>query len=140
MKRCFFTIVCVLSIFLSFLIACRSTTKKSEEMLSGLWAIDTISLLNENVMSSLSHNLIAFEDGDKCTLPQFDWQGATEGSWRVYMKEGKINLDIKSTKSTFNRNYEITFFDDEKRKLHCMTMESDSMLIICSKGLTAYKK
>jgi hypothetical protein len=136
MKRYFFQLLFILSA----LMGCRSMTMKSEVILNGLWAIDSISLLNKNVMWNLSHNLIAFEDDNKCILPQFDWQGYKEGNWNLHIKDGKINLDIKSIKSAFNRNYEIIFFDDDKRKLHCMKMKSDSMVIVCSKGLTVYRK
>lgn len=123
-------------LFMVFVCGCSKDKKK----LVGWWGIDDIMVNHENALTSLDANTLTFTDDGNCSLPLFNFKGTEKGKWHIEEDEDDRYLIIESKNNFMVGRYRLFFFKDPKNKLYKMSLASDSIRMLCSKGLTYYKK
>ena len=133
---------------ISSIILKSSTCSKNNnfEIVEGMWGIDTVSFKHMDVSQCLNLNIINLEKNSKCDFPMI-WDDCEEifsydrtGSWLIIQKEKEpLKLKINSN-NFFNGNHKIVFFKDETNHLLKMRLESDSLYVICRKGLLNFNE
>ncbi len=135
------TLTCLI-ISVSFL-SCKN---KVEETLVGLWSIDTIVYKEYEIRNCLSNNIISFNN-DLCDLPisRNRCEGLNEfvrkGHVDIIFSENSkqpLMLKISSSNEIFGGSHRMIFKKDDLNKLLKMELISDSLYLICRKGLFDY--
>lgn len=133
----------ILIFIVLFTISCK---RKVESTISGWWSIDTIYYNNLEIEGCLLSNSIIFEKGN-CELPITENYCGSDvasfditGDWKIDKNEIGTFLFIQTENKLFNGNHHIRFFKDEKNKLLMLELKSDSLYLICRKGLFDYDR
>lgn len=116
--------------------SCNTEKKK----LVGWWAIDSITIKGENRKIDLSVNSFTFEDNGDCRLPMLEFKGIESGQWRIEKDEDDRYLIIESKNNPLVGRYRLIYFKDPKKKLYRMSLQSDSIEMVCSKAFQNYKE
>lgn len=122
--------------FATLLFSCN----KEKGKLVGWWAIDDIAIEGQNRKIDLSFNTITFENDGTCKLPLLSWEGQQEGRWRIEKDEDDRYLIIESKNNPLVGRYRLIYFKDPKKKLYRMSLQSDSIEMVCSKAFQNYKE
>ena len=123
------------------MVSCKEN--KASKAISGWWSIDTV-IYQGYDLKYCANNSITF---DKNTVmlstthhrcPEIIETWDENGIWDLYAKEDSIQLKINTKNRMFNGTYNIQFYKDPKKKLLKMKITSDSIYIICRKGMFCY--
>lgn len=126
----------VFFVLLILLGSCNTEKRK----LVGWWAIDSITINGENRKIDLSVNAFTFENNGDCRLPMLEFNGIKSGRWRIEKDEDDRYLIIESSDNPLVGRYRMTYFKDPKKKLYRMSLQSDSIEMVCSKAFQRYKE
>ncbi len=132
-------------------ITLTSCENKLESVMKGMWSIDTLYFKNNDVKSCFYSNVINIKDDGEIVLPELG-NGCEDvikktntkfGNWQII--ESTVPNDtmpykikITSVNEVFNGNHRMIFHRDEVNKLLKLEIWSDSLYIICRKGLFDY--
>lgn len=132
---------------LTTLITCVSCKRsKIEHAIEGLWSIDTILYQNQEISNCISGNFI-FRINEDSRFPIVLAQcnslvkNETRGIARIQLIESPSDseipyrLKIDANNKIFSGEKKIIFYGDRKNKLLKMEIFSDSLYIVCRKGL-----
>jgi hypothetical protein len=115
-----------------------------DQVLRGTWSIDTIYYKEKDIRNCVLTNVIEFEE-TFCELPTTEnyCNGLNEyvsrGTWGTFQTDSiPLLLTIASDNKVFSGNHRINFKKDEINKLLKMELKSDSLYMICRKGLFNY--
>lgn len=122
--------------FATFLFSCN----KEKQKLVGWWAIDDITINGIYRKVDLSPNTFTFRDDGTCKLPTLSWEGIESGQWRIEKDEDDRYLLIESKNNPLVGRYRLIYFKDPKKKLYRMSLQSDSIEMVCSKAFQNYKE
>jgi len=124
-------------LFISFfMIGCN----QDEQKLIGSWVIEKIAIGDEpNSLGRLGFNMITFNKEGDCDLPLLDLTDSEKGKWILERNKQDKFLTIKAFKSIFARKYQVYFYPDPERRLNCMKLKSDIVVIYCTKFLSPYE-
>lgn len=128
-----------IKIFICFVVFIFSCNKEKNK-LAGWWAIDTITVDGVDRKIDLSVNTFTFEKDGYVRLPLFELKGTNDGKWRVERDEDDRYLIIESSDNILAGRYRLFYFKDPKKKLYRMSLQSDGIQMVCSKGLQTYKE
>ncbi len=113
--------------------------------MEGSWSIDTIIYKQYEIQNCLSVNIFSFKELS-CNLPitrercedlVVEYEG--EGQWEVEKTDSiPLVLKIETKNMIFSGVHRMTFRKDEQNKLLKMELRSDSLYVICRKGLFDY--
>ena len=120
--------------------------ENSLEIVEGMWAIDTVLFNQQDMSQCLNLNIINLEKNSKCDFPMI-WEDCKDifsydrtGSWLINQKEKEpLRLKINSN-NFFSGNHKLVFFKDETKHVLKMRLESDSLYVICTKGLLNFNE
>lgn len=113
---------------------------KEKEKLVGWWAIDDITINGVYRKVDLSVNAFTFENSGYCRLPKVELKGINDGQWRIEKDEDDRYLIIESKNNPLVGRYRLNYFKDPKKKLYRMSLQSDSIEMVCSKAFQNYKE
>ncbi|SKA33242.1 hypothetical protein SAMN04488128_103796 [Chitinophaga eiseniae] len=113
---------------------------KEREKLEGWWAIDEITMNGQDRRLDLSINTLTFENDGSCRLPKLLFAGKKEGEWKLEKVKGELFLTITSEQNAVAGIYQVIFFNDPKKKLYRMSLQSDNIQMVCSKMLQTYRE
>ena len=130
MNKKFFFILLVLVT----LISCKS---ENEKILIGTWTVDVAYSIEENAEMFFRANLITFKKNGTCSLPRFDKNQNSVGSWHID-KEKNDSLKILINDNPLGGTYKFDFSLDKENKLLKLNLTSDSYRLRCSKFLHSY--
>ncbi len=130
-------------LLLASFFSCRS---KVEEALNGQWSIDTIIYRQYEIRNCLSVNIISF-NRDICDLPitRNRCEGLNE-----FVRKGMAEVDYNGDSTTplvlkifsdnemFGGTHRMIFRKDDENRLLKMELISDSLYLVCRKGLFDY--
>jgi hypothetical protein len=126
---------------LTFFISCKG---KVERTIEGLWSIDTIVYKQYEIRNCILSNVINFNE-DFCELPITEnfCEGLVEysedGEWKFYKTDSiPLRLRINTDNAIFSGTHRMIFKKDDKNKLLKMVLYSDSLYVVCRKGLFNY--
>jgi hypothetical protein len=129
---------------LSILIGCDK--KVENEALEGTWSIDTLYYRAYDIRNCVLVNVINFEH-DFCKLPTTEsyCEGLIEytdtGIWKTNRTDSTpLVLEIESQNKIFSGNHRIIFKKDKRNKLLKIELRSDSLYVVCRKGLFDYDR
>jgi hypothetical protein len=120
-----------------FLTSCGT---RDSDTLIGNWTIDKIEDNGQNLMYTLTSNLISFEKNHSCFGPGQGLNSNHVGKWHLIRKGDIQYIDIKISGNVLNGRYEVKFQNDSVRKLLNMVLFTNRKRIICSKSLHSYKE
>ncbi|RYE13303.1 MAG: hypothetical protein EOP34_09085 [Rickettsiales bacterium] len=125
-----------------------SKSRKVEKAIEGWWSIDTIYYKNRNIRICLGNNVLQFRKGDNSELP------AAKNNCGSFIKDSysttahievleselandtiPLRLKIVTKNEIFAGTHKIVFYKDELNQLLKMEVYSDSLYIVCRKGL-----
>ncbi|RFS18702.1 hypothetical protein DVR12_27030 [Chitinophaga silvatica] len=115
-----------------------SACSKDKRKLVGWWAIDVIRIGDANRLVYLSVNSMVFDNNGEVSLPRYDFKGSENGTWEIEKDEDDRYLVIKSSNNILARRYRLFYFKDPKNKVYRMSLQSDSIVMVCTKGLQVY--
>lgn len=121
--------------FAMFLFSCNA----EKEKLVGWWAIDHITIKGVDKGIDLSVNTLTFNNDGSDRLPKLEFAGKNDSKWRIEKDEDDRYLIIESSDNALAGRYRLFYFKDPKRKLYCMSLQSDSIEMVCSKAFQNYK-
>jgi hypothetical protein len=132
----------VLKVFIILIVlglaGCRN---RAEEALRGPWSIDTLYYRQLDIRNCVLINVINFNEGD-CELPTTEnyCEGLIEyvdnGTWQVYRTDSiPLVLKFESDNKIFSGMHRIVFKRDSKNRLLKIVVKSDSLYMVCRKGL-----
>lgn len=131
-------------IWILILVTFACCKSKVERTLEGLWSIDTIIYKQYEIRNCILGNVIKFEH-PSCDLPTTEsyCEGLVEyireGQWEVEKTDSiPLVLKIETKNMIFSGVHKMTFRKDEQNKLLKMELRSDSLYVICRKGLFNY--
>jgi hypothetical protein len=139
-----FTLMSIVLIFI-MLSGCKSNV---ENTLEGVWSIDTIVYKGYEIRYCLSSNVISFEE-EFCDLANSvnSCEGllalAKKGAWQVVYNIDSVpplTLNIRIKNEIFDGTHGMIFRKDEVNKLLKMELRSDSLYVVCRKGLFDYDR
>lgn len=119
---------------------CNKDKDKDKDKLVGWWTIDDILVNDKRALMSLDANSLVFENDGNCSLPLFNFKGIDKGKWHIEEDEDDRYLVIESKNNFMIGRYRLFFFKDPKNKLYKMSLASDSIRMVCSKGLQHYEE
>jgi hypothetical protein len=108
-------------------------------IVDGLWSIDTIYYKQYDIRGCLLSNVISF-DGDNCNLATTgDCEGLyvieEVGEWQMNEKRDILSINIDTKNEIFAGHHYVKLKRDMNLKLLKMEIWSDSLYIVCRKGL-----
>lgn len=109
-------------------------------MLVGFWAIDVITIDGEDRKIDLSVNVISFDNSGYCRLPTLEFIGSNDGKWQMEKKGDDLYLVITLTNNALVGRYRLVYYKDHKEKLYRMSLKSDHIEMICSKGFQSFRE
>ena len=121
--------------------SCKSNVTKIVE---GIWSIDTLLYNQSEIRSCLLSNTVVFDKSGSATLPIAggllcpEIKSAKDGEWSIDVSNNNVVLNIISDSSFLNGNYIVHFRRDSINKLLKMEFNSDSIYVVCRKGLFNY--
>ena len=144
----------VLGFAICFLACSCSRKSKVEQALKGWWSIDTIYYGNQDLITCLNCNsLYLFKDGRKSEIPATSnycdlsiHNGHTKFAEVKVLESGIPNdtipfrLEIITKNGMFAGIHKIVFYKDEENQLLKMEIFSDSLYVVCRKGLFNFRK
>jgi hypothetical protein len=139
--RYFCSIVCV-----SALSWTQCSFRNKFNIVEGLWAIDTVLFIRQDVSSCMNMNVIYLGKDSNCDFSSIDKSCTAlyssedvNGQWAMLEVDREpLKLRIKSS-NFFNGTHKVVFFKDETNRIFKMRIESDSLIVVCKKGLLDYK-
>ncbi|MBA9078666.1 hypothetical protein [Rufibacter quisquiliarum] len=147
MKRIAVPFIVIAFLFTS----CKSEV---EETIKGMWTIDTITYNGNDVKGCLNSNVIFFKEGEASTFPTIT-NGCEEvispdnnsqpEKWEIIKSPNNadsipLRLEITSKGKVINGIHRVAFHGDQSEKLLKMEFWSDSLYVLCRKGLFNYDK
>lgn len=142
----------ILIVYLAALFGFSSCENNLDNAVEGFWSIDTLYYKDYDVLDCMLSNLISFKN-DEVDLPSANHRCDSLikksliefGTWEV-IKSGsetdsvpfRIKIDTKN--EVFSGTHKIMFFRDEVNRLLKMEIWSDSLYMVCRKGLFDYDK
>jgi hypothetical protein len=137
-----------------FFICSCSNKSKIENVVQGWWTMDTIYYKNHNIRTAcLTSNSLFFDEKKKTTLPVAEnWcdlfiKNSYDEKADVEVIKSPIandtipfRLKIKTGNEIFSGIHKIVFYRDDSNKLLKMEIYSDSLYIVCRKGVFDYYK
>ena len=136
--------IIILTFYSSLFFSCKN---EIENVIEGVWSIDTISFDNyKNFNYCLNGNLMRFSanecefpsTGNNC--PNIITTYSKNGEWAYLRQEGEqLYLIISSKNEIFDGKHTLRFLKDEKNKLLKMELTSDDAYIVARKGLYSYE-
>ena len=129
--------------------ACKT---KEEQGLEGMWSIDVIHYKTFDIRRCLAVNVLSFEE-NTCTVPTllscdgleqsallFLDKPEDPNSWSIRKSKDGLLLNIVSQSKIFNGNHSLKFVRDDENKLLGIEFTSDSLYLLCHKGLFDYDR
>lgn len=125
--------------------SCRNKVKN---IITGWWTIDSLIYMNYDIRTCLLSNSFWFNKNGSIDLPipkNYCSELVTEynrkGMWST-LKTDKIPLlmRIESKNVIFRGTHQIIFRDDATNHLLKMEIKSDSLYVVCRKGLFDYDR
>lgn len=136
------------TLFIVCTLLLSSCGNKIDKTINGNWSIDTIYYKNYDVRSCFYSSLIRFEDERIVKLPisenhcnEVISNSKNEfGDWKIIQSANlkdtlPLQLKIATNNEFFSGIHHIVFYKDELNKLLKMEIWSDSLYIVCRKGL-----
>lgn len=130
-----------------FICSC-SNKGKVENVLEGWWTMDTIYYKNYNIRTCLRSNSLEFKFGDNSEFPtaedrcvpviknSYNQDADIEVVYsEVHNDTIPMRLKITTKNEVFAGTYKMVFYKDERNQLLKMEIYSDSLYIVCRKGL-----
>jgi hypothetical protein len=129
----------------------QSCQDRVEKVITGWWTIDTIYYRNFDIKPCLSLNVITF--GETESVFPYSQNSCAEvicnsnidqGTWNVSKTSQNdtipLRLKIDTKNQIFAGTHKVVFYKDDVNKLLKMEIYSDSLYVICRKGLFNYDK
>lgn len=140
--------------FVIILIICScSTTEKVGNVLKGGWSMDTIYYKNYDIRICLGSNWLEFKDDSKLEVPAAQdncgpiIKSSYTSNTEIEVLESDIpndtiplRLKIITKNEVFAGVHKLVFYKDEPNQLLKMEIFSDSLYIVCRKGLFNFNK
>lgn len=124
---------------------CTSCRNKVDKGIIGWWSMDTIYYKGYDIKYCLWLNTISFRK-NSCEFEETNGncldinESGKYGTWKVNTDNIPYTLEIRSENKIFDGKHTIKFKRDDGNKLLKMEIESDSLYIVCRKGLFNYKE
>lgn len=126
-----------------FVTSCQN---KVAGTIHGWWTIDTLWYSNDgDIRRCLFSNSIFFNKDASCELPTTGnrCQGIEtfdpKGTWKlIHTDTVPFMMNIKTKNKIFSGLHEVYFFKDEQHRLLKMVLLSDSLYMVCRKGMFDY--
>ena len=111
------------------MVGCKSSEDYYLDKIKGTWEINEIYYNQKPYNDSLSLNVLFFEDEKfpVLTIPKTSEFERTTGIWGIETIDNVQYLRIETKNHRFNGLYRMNFFDNKKRGLLGVDLESDSM-------------
>lgn len=110
--------------------------------MQGWWTIDTIRFGNYGDIRSCMFNMIIFKNNELAQLPTIAYDCdelktlVKKGEWSItYTDTVPVLINIKTENRIFKGIHEVYFYRDDKEGLLKMAWVSDSLYMICRKGM-----
>lgn len=133
-----------LGIIFLFLISCSNDVKKG---IDGMWSIDTLYFNYYNTKPCLRSNVLIFEKNVVDLPNSSGWciglngADANKGVWNYFYNDSaELFINIVSENKVFAGKHKLLFKKDARHKLIKMEIYSDSLYLVCRKGLFDYDK
>ena len=121
---------CILVLILS---SCSRKDSKTEieSALLGMWTIETLDFTRPQTIRPLTSNILNFNKDSELKFPE-----AKRVNWFIQKNQDKnYSLILKSEEPEYNNSYKITFVKDSQNKLLKLHLISESIEMVCVKGL-----
>ena len=111
------------------MVGCKSSKDYYFDKIKGTWEINEIYYNQKPYNDSLSLNVLFFEDEKfpVLTIPKTSEFERATGIWGIETIDNVQYLRIETKNHRFNGLYRMNFFDNKKRGLLGVDLESDSM-------------
>lgn len=121
-------------LLLLILAACHSAIEKQVQ---GIWIIEEAYYQDRDIKDGLMTNVLLIEPNGICETPlvsSADW-GNNRAHWELEENDGRYFLNITTDDIRWNRKYAISFSNRKQGSAMIpeLTLESDSLLLKCSK-------
>lgn len=127
-----------------FLFTAASCGNKVKTAITGWWTIDSANYIGYSIRPCFLSNIIFFEEDGTSKLPFTENLCAgietyvEKGSWTTSsMHNAPVVLNVDSKNRLFNHSFRVKFHNDAVNHLFKMELISDSMYILCKKGVDA---
>lgn len=125
-----------------------SCSNKVNHTLNGWWSIDVIYYKGYDIRVCLLSNSIVFhEKNNAVELPvtqnrcdELFTEFVKKGEWNIIQNNNSIELEFQGENKIFAGKHHVRFIDDYKNRMLLMEIQSDSLFIVCRKGLFEYGK
>ncbi len=141
-----------MKVYFFLLLVCQlffsSCSNEVEKTIQGSWSIDTIYYKNYDVRSCMYVNIIDFNKDGGSSLPYtkdrcneiITKSDDENGYWEIIKSENPkdtipLRIKITTNNKLFSGIHKIIFHKDQQNELLKMEIWSDSLYIICRKGL-----
>ena len=140
----YFSLISILFLVVFFFFF--SCTNKVNNTLKGWWTIDTIYYNKKwDVKTCLTVNVICFDENN-CELPSTKYCNderiytvCSKGNWLVIKGDStKLDLKITSKNKIFNGTHQLLFRRDDENRVLKLELYSDSLYLVCRKGMFDY--
>lgn len=131
-------------------ICCITTSCKNEmkSTVTGWWTIDTIYYHNYEIRNCLLGNSLWFNEDGSVKLPvpedrcsELITEYNEKGKWNIKQQgNSQVYLTVDSKNVIFGGNHQIVFRNDDANDLLLMEIKSDSLYVLCRKGLFNYDR
>lgn len=137
-------------IFIAIIICCvaASCENSLKSTVVGWWSIDTVYYRNYEIRSCLLVNSVSFNKDGSVSLPipqnycsELISEYNDKGNWEILPQDKQsLFLSINSKNVIFRGKHQIVFRRDEENGLLMMEIISDSLYVLCRKGLFNYDR
>jgi|GEM_PF-1359681 len=125
--------------------SCRNKVKNT---ITGWWTIDTIIYQGYEIRPCLLSNWLEFYESGILQLPTPEDRCSnlfseynTKGTWRTLQPDSiPLQIVIESKNVIFKGSHQVVFRDDAEDHLLKMEIKSDSLYVVCRKGLFDYDR
>jgi hypothetical protein len=119
--------------------SCQSNVVKT---LDGWWTIDTLVFGNYGDIRNCVSSIIIFKEDQSCNIPPTQIlcnnieAYEEKGKWSLkYTDTVPVLINIVSDNRIFKGTHEVYFYIDERNRLLKMAWLSDSLYMVCKKGM-----
>lgn len=129
----------------SMVASCKDKVKTT---VAGWWSIDTLYYRNYEIRTCLLGNWLVFNEDGSMKLPipesrcsELVTEYNDKGDWEILSQDNQsLFLNIDSKNEMFGGKHQIVFRRDEQNSLLLMEISSDSLYVLCRKGMFNYNR
>lgn len=136
-------LILILMIIASLITSCQV---KVEEVVSGIWSMDSIYYNGFNIRPCLDGNILTFDKIMEFPVTENNCEDiisthVNEGKWEIIASDSMpYMINIHTSNKMFSGIHRVIFQNDIDKKMLKMIIQSDKLYIICRKGLYGYDR